>query len=239
MAPAALAIAVIVLGAGHTPSDDGTTRAVTPLTPVAEERLTGVAGSPVHQRLTGVAGSPVHQRLRRALLSERDMPPGYTLTERGDDAMGDVFRPNASCDNRPAEPDYEPLPPSVYAIFTKNRTGPTLIQAVGRTGNALARKMIASLAEIADHCPVWGNGPDPADGRTRMTRLPYPRLGDASIAVMTRTEGGQVAAEQTMIGMIAYRGVCVVFQHAETSRIDVAGMGSVMRASARKLQRTQ
>lgn len=221
---ALVAAAVTVgLGAGRpAPANAATSAAIAP--------APGAAAAPAPDK------QPTRGQMRKALLAQGDLPRGFTLTQRGDDAMGDVFRPNARCDLRPGEPDYEPLPPSVYAMFGKGDAGPNLIEAIGATGTRLSARMIESLTQVVDHCPVSTY----PGGTTTITRLRFPRFGDKSIAVLATAkdrDGTHVSTEQSMIGIVAYHGVCAEFQLSNSDELSIQNIETIVRRGADKLQR--
>lgn len=179
---------------------------------------------------------PTHKQLRRALLDRSDMPPGFALTDRGDEAMGDLFMTSAPCDMRPGEPDYEPLPTSVFVRLVKGDAGPDLVEAIGATGARLSREMIGSLDKVVDHCPVSVS----PGGTTTIRRLPFPRFGDASIAIRVTARhrsGYRVSTEHSMVGIVAYRDVCIVFQLSKADELSGQDIRTIMRRGTRKLRR--
>ncbi|MEV8507451.1 hypothetical protein AB0368_21905 [Actinoplanes sp. NPDC051475] len=179
---------------------------------------------------------PTHKQLRRGLLNLSDMPPGFALTDRGDDAMGDLFMTYAPCDMRPGEPDYEPLPTSVFVRLAKGDAGPDLVEAIGATGTKLSREMIRSLDKVVDHCPVSVS----PGATTTIRRLPFPRFGDASIAIRViarHRDGYRVSTEHSMVGIVASRDVCIVFQLSKADELSVQDIKTIMRRGTRKLRR--
>lgn len=178
---------------------------------------------------------PTHHRMREALLRADAMPAGFRLTDRGDDGMGDLFQAGTRCDHQPGDGEEEELPRSVYAIFVRNGSGPQVIVAIGATGRTLAHEMVGALSDLADHCPVL---PGP-DAPTTVARLPFPRFGDASIAVLVNTprQAGGTATEQSMVGIVAYRDLCLVVQHSGVDELDVDAVETILRRATRRLIR--